>query len=206
MSSLDHLVLATPDLAATVAEVHRLTGTRPVHGGSHPDRGTRNFLLGLGEGAYLEIVGPDLEQGAPQGPRPFGIDTLPEARLVTWAVQVEGIDGAIAAARDAGYDPGEAADMSRQIPNGDRLSWRLTVDADSGHSGLVPFLIDWAGAPHPSANLPIVPLVGLEALHPEPAQVEGPINAIGAKLPVKAANRPSLAATLFGLNGLVVLH
>ena len=206
MSSLDHLVLATPDLAATVAEVHRLTGARPVPGGIHPGRGTRNFLLGLGEGGYLEIIGPDPEQGSSKGPRPFDIDDLTEARLVTWALRVEGVDAAVAAARESGYEPGEPWDMSRRIPSGNHLDWRLTLDRDRGHSGLVPFLIDWGQAPHPSTDLPVVPLVGLEAIHPDPDQVEGPLAALGAKLPVKAGNRVSLAATLFGETGLVVLH
>ncbi|THV22858.1 VOC family protein [Glycomyces paridis] len=206
MSSLDHLVLATPDLAGTVAEVARLTGTAPVPGGVHLGLGTRNQLLGIGDGAYLEIVGPDPEQAAPQGPRPFGIDGLDEARLTTWAIRVEDVDAAVAAAREAGHDPGEPWDMSRQTPDGERLSWRLTLDRNRGHSGLVPFLIDWGRTPHPSAGLPVVPLVGLEAVHPEPGLVEGPLDALGAKLPLKAGNRPSLAATLFGEHGLVVLH
>lgn len=206
MSSLDHLVLATPDLAATVAEIARLTGTRPVPGGSHPGLGTANFLLGLGDGAYLEIVGPDPDQDAPQGPRPFGIDGLAEARLVAWAVRVEGIDAAVAAAREAGHDPGEPREMARQTPAGGRLSWRLTLDLARGHIGLVPFLIDWDRAPHPSADLPAVPLVGLEGVHPHPERIEPSIAALAAKLPIKAGNRPSLAATLFGETGLVVLH
>ncbi|HEX2145605.1 MAG TPA: VOC family protein [Glycomyces sp.] len=206
MSSLDHLVLATPDLAATVAEITRLTGTRPAPGGVHPGLGTRNFLLGLGEGGYLEIIGPDPEQGAPQGPRPFGIDGLTEALLVTWAIRVEDIDAAVAAAREAGYDPGDPRGMERNTPDGEHLSWKLTLDADGAHTGLVPFLIDWSRAPHPSANLPVVPLVGLEGFHPHPERIEPNIAATGAKLPVKAANRPSLAATLFGETGLVVLH
>jgi hypothetical protein len=206
MSSLDHVVLATPDLAATVGELARLTGTRPVPGGSHPGLGTANFLLGLGEGAYLEIVGPDAGQEAAQGPRPFGIDNLAEARLVTWAVRVDGIDAAIAGAREAGYDPGEPREMGRQTPSGAPLSWRLTLDLERGHVGLVPFLIDWGRAPHPTADLPVVPLVGLEGVHPHPERIEPSIAALGAKLPVKAGNRPSLTATLFGETGLVVLH
>ncbi|MCC3761637.1 VOC family protein [Glycomyces sp. TRM65418] len=206
MSSLDHIVLATPDLAATVGEIARLTGTRPVPGGAHPGLGTGNYLLGLGEGAYLEIVGPDPDQDAPQAPRPFGIDGLAEARVMAWAVRVDGIDAAVAAARETGYDPGEPREMARQIPNGERLTWRLTLDVERGHAGLVPFLIDWGRSPHPSANLPTVPLVALEGVHPHPERIEPSIASLGAKLPVKAGNRPSLAATVFGETGLVVLH
>ncbi|MDN3238157.1 VOC family protein [Glycomyces tritici] len=206
MSSLDHLVLATPDLAATVAEITRLTGTRPVPGGVHPGRGTRNFLLGLGEGGYLEIIGPDPEQGDPEGPRPFGIDGLTEARVATWAVRVEDIDAAVAASRQAGYDPGEPHAMSRQAPGGEQLSWKLTLDLQRGQTGLVPFLIDWGRAVHPAANLPVVPLVSLEAVHPHPERIEPHLAAVGAKLLVKSGNRPSLAATVFGETGLVVLH
>jgi len=73
---IDHLVYATPDLATTVGLLTDRLGTAPTPGGAHPGRGTRNALVGLGDGAYLEIIGPDLEQPAPLSARPFGIDTL----------------------------------------------------------------------------------------------------------------------------------
>jgi hypothetical protein len=205
MSSLDHLVLATPDLSTTVKEVGRLTGTQPVPGGVHQGLGTRSFLLGLGEGAYLEIIGPDPEQPDPERPRPFGIDKLTDARLVTWAVSVDDIDDAVVAARASGYDPGEPWDMTRQAADGRTLSWRLTLDREGRHRGPVPFLIDWGLTPHPAHELPVVPLVALEAVHPHPEHVGPHIDAIGAKLPLKAGNRGALAATLFGDSGLVVL-
>lgn len=205
MSSLDHLVLATPDLAATVALVARLTGTEPVPGGVHPGLGTRNHLLGLGQGAYLEIVGPDLDQPEPEGPRPFGIDELTEARLVTWAVQVRDVDKVVAALRHAGHDPGEPGNMSRRTTNGGALTWRLTLDRERGHTGLVPFLIDWDRAPHPSAGLPEVPLISLEATSPEPERVEGALKALGATLQIKRGNRTTLAATVLGQTELAVL-
>lgn len=206
MSKVDHLVLATPDLAATVDEIARLTGAKPSPGGRHPGLGTRNHLLGLGEGAYLEIIGPDLDQPEPPRPRPFGIDDLAEARMVTWAVRVEDIDAAVAASREDGYDPGAPWVMSRRTPDGGDLKWRLTLDYEYGHRGLVPFLIDWGRTPHPAAELPVVPLISLEAVHPEPETVEDRLKTIGASLQIKPGLREALVATLLGETGLVVLH
>jgi hypothetical protein len=60
MSELDHLVLATPLLSETVQAVARLLGMQPAEGGQHVGRGTQNFLLGLGNGGYLEIIGPEV--------------------------------------------------------------------------------------------------------------------------------------------------
>ncbi len=203
---VDHLVLATPDLAATVAEIGRLTGIDPVPGGRHPGLGTVNHLLGIGEGAYLEIIGPDPDQPAPSRPRPFEIDSLTESRLVTWSIQVEDIDEAVESSRDEGYDPGTPWAMSRRMPEGGDLRWRLTLDYEHGHRGLIPFLIDWGRTPHPSAGLPVAPLVSLEAVHPEPAAIEPCLKTIGASLQIKPGNRQSLVATLLGETDLVVIH
>ncbi|MFD6156376.1 VOC family protein [Nocardia sp. NPDC060256] len=161
MSELDHLVLATPDLPDAVATVTRLLGVAPVPGGRHGGRGTRNFLLGLGDGGYLEIIGPDDDQPAPALPRPFGVDGLAEPRLVTWAARVPDIDAAVTEARATGYDPGEASGMSRETPDGQVLRWRLTLAHD--HTGVVPFLIDWGATAHPSESLPQVTLRAFES-------------------------------------------
>ena len=82
---LDHLVYATPDLDASVEELAERLGTDPVPGGAHPGWGTRNALIGLGPGSYLEVIGPDPGQPRSDHPRPLLIDELTSARLVTWA-------------------------------------------------------------------------------------------------------------------------
>ncbi|MER6349418.1 VOC family protein [Streptomyces sp. NPDC001595] len=180
---LDHLVLATPDLAAAVAEFARRTGVAPAVGGAHVGLGTRNFLVGLGGRAYLEIIGPDPEQPDPSGPRPFGVDALSGPRTVTWAISTTDLDAAIASARARGHDPGPAHAMSRRTPDGTLLEWRLTNGAAAHPSGLVPFLIDWGASRHPTAtDLPVTPLLRLTATAPDPESLRPSLSALDTEL------------------------
>ena len=71
---IDHLVLATDDLERTVATISDGWGVTPTPGGAHVGHGTRNELVAIGDGAYLEIIGPDLAQADHTGARPFGVD------------------------------------------------------------------------------------------------------------------------------------
>jgi hypothetical protein len=176
---LDHLVYATPDLAATVAEFTRRTGIAPAPGGAHVGLGTRNYLVGLGGPYYLEIVGPDPEQPNPAHPRPFGLDQLPAPSMVTWAIRPPDLDAAVAAVRTAGHDPGPIRAMSRQRPDGTLLEWRLTLGEIAG---VVPFLIDWGTTAHPSAGLPGVTLLAMSASTPDPAKVRRQLTALGTDL------------------------
>ncbi|MEV7036059.1 VOC family protein [Streptomyces sp. NPDC093272] len=180
---LDHLVLATPDLAATVADFARRTGVTPAPGGAHPDLGTRNHLVSLGGSGYLEIIGPDPDRSVPPGARPFGVDGLTAARTVTWAISPPDLDAAVADARALGYDPGTPHPMSRRRPDGTLLSWRLTDSATAHPSGLVPFLIDWGSSLHPAASgLPVTPLLAVSATVPDPATVRPLLRALGTDL------------------------
>lgn len=182
---LDHLVLATPDLAATVADFARRTGVAPAPGGVHVGLGTRNYLVGLGGRSYLEIIGPDAEQPEPTGPRPFEADRLSGPRTVTWAISPPDLDATHAAARSRGYDPGPVHPMSRRTPDGTLLSWRLTDSGTAHCGGLVPFLIDWGSSPHPAASgLPVTPLLKLAATAPEPGEVHALLSALGIELAV----------------------
>ncbi len=198
---LDHLVLATPDLAATVAEFARRTGVTPAPGGVHLGLGTRNHLVGLGGRSYLEIIGPDPEQPEPDAPRPFAVDRLSGPRTLTWAISPPDLNAAITTARARGYDPGPVHPMSRRTPDGALLRWRLT---DSGHahpSGLVPFLIDWGDSPHPTASgLPVTPLLHLSGTAPAPADLHGPLTALGTALPL-APGPTALSFTVDTANG-----
>jgi hypothetical protein len=203
---LDHLVYAAPDLAAAVADFTDRTGVTPARGGSHVGLGTANYLVGLGGAAYLEIVGPDPDHPEPPDPRPFGIDDLAEARVVTWAFRPDDLDDCVAASREAGYDPGRPHTMSRRTPDGALLEWRLTRPEFEYGDGLVPFLIDWATTAHPaSRELPQAELLEWRATHPDPASVRPALAALRADLHIDIAEQVALIAVIRGAAGPVTL-
>jgi glyoxalase-like protein len=206
MPQLDHLVYGVVDLLAGVTEFAARTGVMPVAGGRHVGRGTANYLVGLGSGAYLEIIGPDpAAAGSPQPRLPFGLDTLTAPRLVTWCVRPSDLDQCLIDARSRGYDPGEATAMSRRTPSGALLEWRLTPDSTAG-GGLMPFLIDWGTSAHPtSAGLPSVRLMSLHASCPQPEVIRSQLATIGLILDVTPAEHTELHATLDTPRGEVTL-
>jgi hypothetical protein len=203
---IDHIVLAVPDLADGAAGFAGLTGVRPARGGRHADLGTANFLVGLGVGAYLEIIGPDPDRPDPGRPRPFGIDDLTGPRVAAWCVRPPDLDRTIATARARGYDPGPARAMSRSAPDGARLTWRLTSLPADPAAGLVPFLIDWGATVHPTtAALPTLALHSFTAEHPDPDRIWTKLAALDVDLPVRVGSQPRLLLTLHGPDGLITL-
>ena len=165
LTIVDHLVYATPDLHFGIETIERMTGVRAVSGGQHPGRGTRNALISLGPGVYLEIIGRDPDQPTPPQPRPFGIDDLKEPRLVTWVAKGENLESFAKEAAHAGVKLGEVIDGSRQRADGVVLSWRFTDPRTVAFDGLIPFFIDW-GKKHRTRQYPATPglsLIGLRA-------------------------------------------
>ena len=205
--NLDHVVYAAPDLAAAVDDFQARTGIRPAPGGRHLGRGTRNFLVGLGGQAYLEIIGPDPEHPARPGVAlPFGIDSLIGPKLLTWAVRSADIDAAATVSARAGADLGEPAAMSRRTPSGSELRWRLASALPLPFLGVTPFLIDWGDTTHPTADpdLPVVELIALSGTTPDPVAVQVVLDALGVVLPL-TPGPAGLRATLRTPAGAVVL-
>lgn len=201
---LDHLVYATPSLEEGIEEIERLLGVRAAFGGKHTGRGTHNALLSLGADCYLEIIARDPEQTDVTTPLPFGLDRLASACLATWAAKAGGIGARVERSRAAGYDPGNVLSMSRERPDGMRLSWHLTMP--NAGDVIVPFLIDWDPGPHPAETSPQgCEFMLMHAEHPDPNAISRKLNALAIELPLEKGTAPRLVATIRGLRGVVEL-
>jgi hypothetical protein len=180
--ALDHLVVAARTLEEGAQWLEARTGVPTVAGGRHALMGTHNRLMGLGGGAYLEIIAVDPDAPAPVRPRWFALDS-PAMRarleagpaLVHWVARTGDIDAARAAAPAL---VGEVLALSR----GD-FRWRIGVAADGSMpaGGAFPTLIQWEGDHHPATALPDsgCRLKGLAARAPAAARLLATLRALG---------------------------
>lgn len=202
MTELDHLVVVAPDLAAGAAHVRALLGLEMGPGGAHPEMGTHNRLLRLGEGAFLEVIAIDPDAPAPSRPRWFGLDDLAARRadweagrrLRAWVARTDDLSALL---DRHGAVLGEAVPVSR----GDRR-WRFGLRPDGAvpGGGALPCPIDWGprGPPAPSMPDAGARLLRLEAQHPDPAGVGAILDDLGVRgaLELRAGPVPRLEAVI----------
>jgi hypothetical protein len=207
LSRVDHLVYASPDLNRGIADIETRLGVKATPGGQHPGVGTRNALVALGPGTYLEVLAPDPDQPPPSQPRTYGVDTVRSPRLAAWFIKGDGIERLREAAVAGGVPYGAIMSGSRRTPEGAELSWRFTDPRVPVADGIVPFVIDWGASPHPARTAATgASLVGLRAVHPEAQRVREMLRELRLDLPVAPGPTPVLIAVVDGLRGRVELR
>ena len=210
VAALDHLVIAAATLEQGEDHLERLLGVRPQRGGNHVAMGTHNSLLKLGAKTYLEVIAIDPEASPPKRPRWFALDSgamrdalVEMPRLIHWVARTDDID---AARRVSPIVLGPARPMERGA-----FRWRITIPDDGRlpGEGLVPTLIQWSDARHPTDTMQEsrVRLVALSAAHPEPARIRSALEklSLGEMLKVTFGTTPRLAAMLQTPRGPVTL-
>ena len=152
-ASIDHVILGASDLDSAMVDFERRTGVKPAFGGVHPGQGTRNAIVRVGEGAYLEILAPDPAQKV-SGTTAAELVGLRRMTPVGWAVGTSDVARLRDRLRRAGFRPDRLSPGSRRRPNGQRISW-VTVDIAGIHRNIAPFFIQWRNpAQHPSRSAP----------------------------------------------------
>jgi Glyoxalase-like domain len=205
-SHFDHLVVTAPDLAAGVDYISRELGVSPQQGGEHVSMGTHNFLLKLGETAFLEVIAVNPDAPAPKQQRWFELDE-PESnespRLATWIVRTNDIKAALLASPVVS---GYVTPMSRGA-----LNWSITVPRNGSLplQGVAPTIIQWQGAAHPAGTMKDAgcSLIRLEGFHPRAEKVTAMLKAIGFQgdfsvSPLPAGEQPYLVAHIQTPTGL----
>jgi hypothetical protein len=205
LTGLDHILWAAPDLGAGQEIIESLAGVAPARGGSHPGFGTRNSLIGLDAGIYLEIISPDPAQNL-AGNRGGRIAALPRPGIATFAIRSDDLEALSAAARREGLSLQGPVAMSRNRPDDVRLDWTILHLEDSRFGEAIPFVIDWGSSPHPSESVPAgCQLRSFTVLHPEADELTRLFGALDIPVPVKRAAYPGFVAELATPNGDVVL-
>jgi catechol 2,3-dioxygenase-like lactoylglutathione lyase family enzyme len=197
LARVDHLVLATPDLAKGIDFVRDNLGVEAVPGGHHPVYGTRNALVSLGDACYLEIIGPDNTVLDTEEVKVFGIHELARPALVTWSASGRDLEEFVECARREMIDLGAVTLGSRRQPDGRELTWAFTDPLAARSGGILPFFIDWGDTPHPGSSLDReCELLELSLYHPHAKETQRRLAVLGLALEVMPAEEPRVAAKI----------
>ena len=147
---LDHVSYAAgPDgLKGTAARIGALLGEQFRDGGIHPRFGTRNMVLPLTAGTYLEVV--EVLDHPASDKAPFGQAVRARSALgggwLGWVVSVEDITKVEARLG------GESVPGNRHRPDGVELRWRQIGVKGLQSDPQLPFFIEWESPveQHPS--------------------------------------------------------
>jgi hypothetical protein len=152
---LDHVLIAVADLATAARTIEARQGLASIEGGLHPDWGTANRIVPLGD-AYLELVA--VVDAAAAARSPFGrwvAGAHPVlARPLGWAVRTPHLDD-VARRLELTVSAG-----SRATPSGRLVRWRLAGVEQASAEPSLPFFIEWEhGTPLPGRT-PVAHRVG----------------------------------------------
>jgi catechol 2,3-dioxygenase-like lactoylglutathione lyase family enzyme len=131
--TIDHIVIAVADLDQATRDYEAL-GFTVLPGGEHP-RGSRNALVVLADGAYLEIIAfptpvPDF--------RWWEVFRAAGPGFVDYALLPDDFEADIARQRAAGIELEGPIDGSRLQPDGSRIAWRSARPLEPD----IPFLVE----------------------------------------------------------------
>lgn len=149
---LDHLSYAcsTQEIADVIQRIGGDLGATFVDGGRHPSFGTRNFILPLAHGSYIEVVSALDHPAAEKAPfgRAVAQAAVEGGGWFSWVVAVDDIS-------PVEKRVGRGAREGHRIrPDGTELCWKQLGVLNVMEDPELPFFVEWScpSTEHPSSG------------------------------------------------------
>lgn len=199
----DHIVYAVPDLEAAINEFEKLSGVRPVFGGYHTTKGTKNALVNLGNECYLEILAIDEDNIAVESPRWMGIDMIKNSQITRWSLKSNQLNQDSEILQKHQPKMGIIQGGQRKTSTDDTLAWEMILPLATPAVELVPFMTDWQHSiVHPTHNLPQqCTLISLSFTHPNPAAIQQVFDKLGIDIMIEKGEKTMIRAKIKSPNG-----
>ena len=133
-TAIDHFVVVVPELEAAIRD-YTAAGFTVVRGGRH-NIGTHNALIALADGSYIELIA----FLTPVTGHPWYAAMQQAGGIVDFCMQTDDLAADAAAMRAVGVPMSDPTAMTRDRPDGYRLSWVLSIPGPP-FNGRAPFLI-----------------------------------------------------------------
>jgi hypothetical protein len=196
---IDHIVYAVPDLDEAISWFESVSGVRPVFGGYHANHGTKNALVNLGEGCYLEFIAIDEENTKITPPYWMGLSLLGDkGRITRWSLKSNKLEYDSTVLKSYHPAMGFIIHGQRKTTSGKLLSWQMTLPLAEPLVALVPFMTDWQTSDfHPTDQLPEqCHLLALELNHPKPTDIQPTLDNLKLELKVNKSKKQSIRTIL----------
>jgi len=133
-TGIDHVVIVVRELESAIESYSR-AGFTAVRGGKHPI-GTHNALVAFADGGYLELIA----FLKPNTGHPWQAALDKGGGMIDFCMRTDDLEVDAESMRHAGAKIGRPYQLTRDRPDGYRLSWLLAVP-EPPFNGQVPFLI-----------------------------------------------------------------
>ncbi|CAM4111116.1 VOC family protein [Zobellia roscoffensis] len=203
---LDHIVYSVKDLDAAILTLEKKLGVKAVFGGYHATQGTKNALINLDNGTYLELLAADDDNKNILPPRWMGIDVLKKDQITRWALKSAQLEKDAEIVKQYHPEMGKITGGSRNTANGSLLKWQLILPLPTPEVELIPFMVDWSQTEtHPHDALPNMrcKLIELYGTHPNSDLLKITFKKLGVQLRIDPNENINLKAIIQCPNGVV---
>lgn len=203
---IDHIVYAVSNLDQAIKSFKKLTGITPIFGGYHTTEGTKNALVNLQDGMYLEFIAIDTTNVKITQDRWMGVDVLTKDQVTRFAIKSNDLEKDSTILKTYNSEMGKKKKGSRHTATGKLLQWELLMPLAYPEVEIVPFVLDWSTSEaHPHTMLPNMHchLMNLQATHPNPEEITSFLKELDCDISIEKKDFTSLQITLNTPSGIV---